>query len=159
MAKKTEDKKLKFIKETTEELLTLLKAEAKVEVFEDKENEAVKIELETEEPGILIGYHGETLSSLQVLLGSIFWKEFGQWQRVLVNVGDYRQKREESLRKMALLAAQRVRFSGEPTALPQLPPNERRIIHLALAGEKDIITESEGEGKFRRVVVKPASQK
>lgn len=155
MAKETKNKKLEFIKKTTEKLLKLLKVEAMVGVLEDKENEAVRIELETEEPGILIGYHGETLSSLQIILGAIFWKKFGEWQRILVNVGDYRQKREEILRRMALLAAQKVRFSGESTALPPMPANERRIVHLALAEEKDIITESEGEGKFRRVVVKP----
>lgn len=150
--------KIKETKEITEELLKLLLLEAKVEVSEDKENKAISVAIETEEPGILIGYHGETLSSLQLMLGIMVSKKINEWVRVVVNVGDYREKREEVLKRMALSAAQKAKFSQEPVTLPPLSGNERRIIHLVLTDNPDVTTESEGEGEERRVVVKPRPQ-
>lgn len=150
-----ENGKIKTTKDLTEKLLKLLGVEAKIEVGEDKENEAIKVQIETQEAGILIGYHGETISSLQLILGIIVSKKIGEWARVVVNVGDYREKREEVLRRMALTAAQRAKFANEPIVLPPLTASERRIIHLVLSGHPDVISESEGEGKDRRLVVKP----
>jgi len=150
--------KIQSTKEITEQLLKLLLLEAKVEVKEDKENNAINVAIETEEPGILIGYHGETLSSLQLMLGIMVSKKINEWVRVVVNVGDYREKREEVLKRMALSAAQKAKFSQEAVTLPPLSGNERRIIHLVLTDNPDVITESEGEGEERRVVVKPKPQ-
>lgn len=147
--------KLKIVQEIVEELLELLRVEAKVEVGEDKENEAVKVQIETEEPGILIGHHGETLNALQLILGLIINKKLEEWQRIIVNVGDYREEREKQLKNLALNTAQKVKFSREPAILTGLSSFERRIIHLALAEHPDIVTESEGEGNYRRLVVKP----
>lgn len=149
--------KTKTTKEITEELLKLMQVSAQVEVSQDKENEALNINLQTEEPGILIGYHGETLSSLQLILGIMISKKLNEWVRVAVNIGDYREKREEVLKRMALSAAQKAKFSQSPVTLPPLSGSERRIIHLALSDNPDVVTESEGEGQDRRVVVKPRS--
>ena len=146
---------LKLTQVTTEELLKLIGLEAKIQVAEDKENEAINVEIETPEPGILIGYHGETLSSLQLILGIMVSQKLGKWLRVLINVGDYRQKREEVLKNMALSAAQKAKFSNEPVVLPPLSGGERRIIHLVLADNPDVTSESEGEGQDRRIVIKP----
>ncbi|MFZ5365815.1 MAG: protein jag [Patescibacteria group bacterium] len=146
---------LKITKDLTEKLIKLLGIEAKIEVEEDKENEAIKVQVETKDSGILIGYHGETISSLQLILGIMVSKKIGEWVRVIVNIGDYWERREETLRRMALTAAQRAKFSSEPVVLPPLSSGERRIIHLVLAGHPDVISESEGEGKDRRLVVKP----
>lgn len=153
--KKIDADALKITKDLTKELLRLLGIEAKTEVEEDKENKAIKIQIETPDSGILIGYHGETLSSLQLILGIMVSKKIGEWTRTIVNIGDYRQKREETLRRMALSAAQKAKFSNEPVILPPLTAQERRIIHLTLSGHPDVISESEGEGEGRRVVVKP----
>lgn len=150
--------KIKTTKEVTEELLKLLLLEAKVEVSEDVENKAINVAIETEEPGILIGYHGETLSSLQLMLGIMVSKKINEWIRVVINVGDYREKREEVLKRMALSAAQKAKFSQESVTLPPLSGNERRMIHLVLTDNPDVTTESEGEGDERRVVVKPKPQ-
>ena len=147
--------KLKTVQETAEELLKLLKVEAKVGVTEDKENEAVKVQIETEEPGILIGHHGEALNALQLILGLIISKKLEEWQRIIVNVGDYREKRQEELKNLALNTAQKVKFSGQATTIPGFSSFERRIVHLALADHPDVVTESEGEGGYRRLVVKP----
>jgi spoIIIJ-associated protein len=150
--------KIQTTKDITEQLLKLVLLEAKVEVTEDKENNAINVAIETEEPGILIGYHGETLSSLQLMLGIMVSKKINEWVRVVVNVGDYREKREEVLKRMALSAAQKAKFSQEAVTLPPLSGNERRIIHLVLTDNPDVTTESEGEGDERRVVVKPKTQ-
>lgn len=148
---------VKIVEKETQKLLELMKAEAKIEIKEDKENEAIAIQLTIDEPGILIGYHGETLSALQLILSLLINKKLESWTRIIVNVNDYRQKREESLRMIALNSAQKVKFSGEPVVLTDLSPSERRIIHLALAEHPDVLTVSEGEGRERRLVIKSRS--
>ncbi len=163
MAEKTKDKKvtktstkpIKTVEGEAKKLLDLIKVKAKIEVSEDKENEAVAVQLTTEEPGILIGYHGETLSAFQLILSLIVNKKLEEWTRILVNVNDYRQKREESLRMMAMNAAQKVKFSNEPVVLTNLSPSERRIIHLALADHPDVVSVSEGQEQERKLVIKP----
>ena len=114
-----------------------------------------QVKIETEESGLLIGFHGETLASLQLILGLVVYKKLGEWTRVVVEVGDYRARREQQLRQMAESYAAQVLATGQPLALPYLPPIERRIIHLALQDRTDVVTESEGEGNQRRVVIKP----
>ena len=120
-----------------------------------QEPEILKFQIETSDQGIVIGYHGETLAAIQLLLSLMIENQTGVWQQVSVNVGDYRQRREETLRSLALTTAQRVKFSGQPWPLPPLSASERRIVHLALADDPDVVTESEGDGPSRRVVVKP----
>lgn len=155
MGGKMENKKLNIIKETAERLLKLLQIEATVEVLEDQQSGLVNVQIKTPEQGILIGYHGETLSALQLILGVLSGKRIGEWVKLTVNVGDYRQKREETLQRMALSAAQRAQFSGQPVVLENLSPPERRVIHLALSGHSEVETTSEGEGRERKLVIRP----
>lgn len=102
---------------------------------------------------ILIGRRGETLAALQLLMNLMLAKQSGRHERVIVDVEGYRHRREDNLRSMAERIADQVRRSGNPVMLEAMPPNERRIIHMALADYEDITTESEGEGDQRRVVV------
>ena len=146
---------MKLVEEETKKLLDLMRVEVGLEVNEDKENDGITVQLTTEEPGILIGFHGETLAAFQLILGLIVNKKLEEWTRVLVNVNDYRQKREESLRMVALNAAQKVKFSNEAVVLTNLSPAERRIIHLTLADHPDVESLSEGQGQERRLVIKP----
>lgn len=152
MSKKL-DKSLGIVKESAEELLAKLEIPATVAVeFVD---EVYQVKIETEESGLLIGFHGETLGSFQLILGLLVYKKLGSWVRVVVEVGDYRARREEQLRAMAESYAAQVLATGQPISLPYLPPIERRIIHLALQDRTDVETVSEGEGNQRRVVIKP----
>lgn len=146
---------LVIIDKMVDKFLKLSQTEAESSVSWDGENEAVRVQLETADPGVLIGYHGRNLSSLQLILGVMVSQKIGQRVRVIVNVGDYREKREEVLQKMALSAAQKVHFSGEPVALDSLTAQERRIIHLVLSENSEVETSSEGEGRERRLVIKP----
>lgn len=143
------------IKKITEELLEKLLIKATVEVAEDSQNQAFKIQIESEDSGYLIGYHGETIEALQLILSLMVYQKLGSWQRLVVNVGDYRQQREEQLKKLALNVAQKVKFSSEQQIIPNLSASERRVIHLALASHPDVYTESEGEGDQRTLIVRP----
>jgi len=137
-----------------EELLGKLEIVGSVSVTTD-ETDAFRVNIATEETGLLIGHHGKTLESLQVILGIIVSKKLGRWVKTYVNVGDYREKREEALMHMAQRAAERALVSGRPVELTRLSPAERRIIHLTLSGDDRIATESLGEGDDRVLLVKP----
>ena len=152
MNKPTEETK-KTVLTVTEDLLTRLEIVASVRVDTD-ETDAYRVDIDTEETGLLIGYHGKTLESFQIILGMIIAKALGEWSKVYVNVGDYREKREESLMYMAQRAAERVVESGRPVELPHLSPSERRVIHLTLSGDERVETESTGEGDHRTLIVK-----
>lgn len=142
------------VKKITEDLLDKLEASGVVTVVVD-ETGAYRVHIETEETGLLIGYHGKTLESLQIILGIITSKKLGEWVKVYVNVGDYREKREETLMLMAQRAADRAVSLGRPVELSHLSPAERRVIHLTLSGDDRVTTESTGEGNDRVLVVKP----
>ncbi|MBM3208740.1 KH domain-containing protein [Candidatus Shapirobacteria bacterium] len=152
---KASSEKIEVVKQVTEELIKHLGFEAEISVEEDKENQAVRVQLESPDAALLIGFHGEALGALQLILNLIIYRKLGEWIRVVVNVGDWREKREASLRDLALSAAQKVKFSGQPAVLSSLSPADRRVIHLVLADHEDVETVSEGEGEERRLVVKP----
>ena len=148
-----EDKKLKAIKEITDKLFELLEVKVESKIEKDKE-ETYHVDIKTEEGGILIGFHGEILRSIKHFLTLSLFKKFGEWVSVLVDVNDYWVKREEDLKDLARKTAERVVATGEPVSLPFLTAAERRIIHLTLSSHPQVSSESEGEGKERRVVVR-----
>lgn len=149
-------KNVEELKKLSDELFSLMSIpSAKIEVDYDKENEAYVVNVEApEETGLLIGKKGETLTSLQVVLGVLFKQKVGEWNRVIVNVGDYREKEEGYLRNLASATADRARETGQPQNLYNLKPWQRRIVHMALSEDKDLTTESVGEGEERYLVVK-----
>lgn len=118
---------------------------------------ALDLQLPEREAGALIGYHGDTISALQLMLNLLFYKKTGTWCKLVVNIGDYRQKREEALTRLAQETVEKVKASGQPMALFNLNPFERRTIHTLLAEDNDVTTESEGEGRNRHLIVKPAT--
>lgn len=145
--------KIEVVKKFTQELLDKVGIEATFSI-EEKE-EIVVANLQTDNPGILIGYHGQTLSAFRLILSMMVYRKLGEWVKILVDVGDYYQRRAETLKRMALSAAQKVKFSHREQELPPMSAAERRIIHLALTDDSEVKTESRDEGKNRRVVVKP----
>ena len=116
---------------------------------------AVNLQVSPADSGILIGYHAETLSSLQLILSLMVHQQLKSWYHLAVNVNDYRQNREATLTEMAHNAAQRVRLTGKEVVMPYLESFERRLIHMALSGEPDITTVSLGESRDRRLVIRP----
>ncbi len=158
---KTEKKKTlksspseEVIGKLAEELLGQVGFTATVSVL-PREEGGYSVQIESEEASLLIGFHGQTLAALQLILGLAVQKELGQWTPVYLNVGDYRERREDQLRHLAQSVAQRVRFSGQPQIINRLSASERRIVHLTLAEDEMVETISEGEGAQRHLVVRP----
>lgn len=142
------------VQQVAEDLLKRLEVSGQVSVAVDETN-AFRVHVETEETGLLIGFHGRTLESFQIILSLLVAKALGSYEKVYVNVGDYREKREESLMYMAQRAAERALALGRPVELGNLSASERRVIHLTLSGDERVVTESMGEGSSRTLVVKP----
>jgi spoIIIJ-associated protein len=148
-------KNVKILQSLTDELLSLMSTKAKGEVSYDKENESFVVNIDAgDETGLLIGKKGETLLSVQTILGFLLKQKVGEWNRILVNVGDYREKEEGYLKDLAASTAQRAKETGEPQNLYNLKAWQRRVIHMVLAEDKEISTESEGEGEDRYLVIK-----
>jgi len=110
---------------------------------------------EKEALGALIGRKGERLSALQHLVNLMLSRRLGAWTRVLVDVEDYRGRRERQLREIATRAAARVVETGKMLQLEPMPALERRWVHIALRDDPNVVTQSIGEEPNRRVVVLP----
>jgi spoIIIJ-associated protein len=136
------------------EMLGYMGIAATAEVIEEDEQQAV-IDIRGEELGLLIGKHGQTLAAVQHLLGLMVNKGEETRKRIILDAQGYRERREESLRHLALASARRAKQTGEPVTLDPLLPHERRIIHTALADDPDVTTRSIGEEPTRRIVIEP----
>lgn len=105
---------------------------------------------------LLIGRRGETLRSLQFMVNLLVSRQVQKWPQIVVDVGNYRQRRQESLEGLARRMAERVRQSGRPLMLEPMGAYERRLVHLALRDDPTVYTESSGEGENRKIVIYPA---
>ena len=140
-----------------EELMRLMDLQVTVEVQTgDTSRLNVVGEGEAKEAlGTLIGRKGERLSALQHLVNLMLSKKMGDWTRVLVDVEDYRGRRERQLRDLATRAAERVTETGKMLQLEPMPALERRWVHIALRDHPNVATQSIGEEPNRRIVVLP----
>jgi spoIIIJ-associated protein len=114
--------------------------------------EGVKVNFSGEDAAILLARNAEVLRALEYLCSKIFEKE---GKKIELDCNGYRAIREEELRLMALTAAENVKRLGKPYKLSPMSPDERRIIHLCVAEDPQIRTESEGFGENRKVVIYP----
>jgi spoIIIJ-associated protein len=144
-------------KEILEQIMARLEFNVSVEVAAGETNRlnVVGEGEEKEALGALIGRKGERLSALQHLVNLLLSKRVGEWTRILVDVEDYRGRRERQLRDLANRAAERVGQTGKMLQLEPMPALERRWIHLALRDHEGVATQSIGEEPNRRVVVLP----
>lgn len=120
------------------------------------ENSILKLditEVSEDDKGIIIGKRGNTLDELQFLLSLIVNKKRETYVKTVINIQDYREKREETLKNLARRTAERCRYYKRKIKLEPMNPYERRVIHSTLQDEKDIITYSEGSDPFRKVVI------
>jgi spoIIIJ-associated protein len=131
----------------------LLGLSLEMEVTEDEET--ISVSLQTEETGMLIGYHGETLEALQLVLALYLAKKTGAFKRVSIEVGDYKKNRSEWLEKLASDAKERAISENREVYLSDLKAWERRVVHMLLQEDKEVISESTGEGRDRVLVIKP----
>ena len=151
-------KEITVVEKLAKELFNLMGSAATLSVSFDKENDAVLVDIDAkEETGLLIGRRGETLNSIQTILGIMARQKTGEWARIIVNVGDWREKQESHLKELADQAALRAKETGQPQPIYNLSASQRRVIHLALAEDPEVETISEGEGEERYLIVKPAN--
>ena len=116
----------------------------------------IDAEGDEEEGGLLIGRRGQTLEAVQLLVGAIISRRTPQKLRIFLDAFGYRERRADSLRRMALEVAAQVRSTGQEAVTEPLNAAERRIIHTALQDETGISTYSEGQDPQRYVVISPA---
>lgn len=147
MAKENE-----IIKTETETLLKKIGIDAKVEVKE--ENDQYQVNITTQENALLIGKHGNTLSSLEHILTLIVAKKIGEFKRIIIEVGGYRKEREEYLKDLATRLKDEVLNSGLEKTIRGLKSWERRLIHMHFSEDKEVTTESQGEERDRVLVIK-----
>ncbi len=128
----------------------------RIESIESGEENIYRLNIESEEPSLLIGRHGENIFALQNIMKNIAWRKLPGDYKITVDVDDYRKRQEENVIKMAERKADFARSSQQPQSLPAMAPYFRRLIHLHLAEKfEDLVTESDGEGDFRHVIIKP----
>ena len=161
----TEDELTAQSKGILEELLRLMGFNATVVAeralpVEDSETQApVTFNITGDDDvGILIGRHGQTIASLQYILRVIITHRIKTSLPIIVDVDGYKQRRYEALRTTARRLAEQVKTRRTPFTLEPMPAFERRIIHLTLADDPNVTTQSIGEGESRKVVISPKNQ-
>lgn len=145
----TEDKAKSFLNE----VFAAMNMTVVIEASYDENEKTLDIDLSGDEMGVLIGKRGQTLDSLQYLVSLVVNKDENDYIRVKVDTENYRQRRKETLENLAKNIAFKVKKTRRPVSLEPMNPYERRIIHSALQNDKYVVTHSEGEEPFRRVVV------
>ena len=127
-----------------------MEVELKTEIDQDG---ALCVDMSGEHMGILIGKRGQTLDSLQYLANRVANKHQEGYVRVKLDTENYRERRQQTLEKLAGSIAYKVKKNKKPIYLEPMNPNERRIIHSALQRDPEVITKSEGKDPYRKVVV------
>ena len=115
------------------------------------------INVEGEDAGLLIGRRGETLQAFQFMVDLLVTRQEKQRAHIVVDVEQYRERRQRNLEALARRMAERVVATGRPIALEPMSSADRRIIHMALEGHGRVTTASDGEGRERKVTIQPAS--
>lgn len=140
-------KTLEFLNEYFDKMGVKLNIESK---YEDK---VLKFDITGEKAGIIIGYRGETLEALQLLVSTLVNRKKENYVKILIDVEGYRNKRVKSLEELALKVAHTVVTKRRSVTLEPMVPFERRVIHTTLQNHPKVKTESIGEEPYRKVVI------
>lgn len=163
---------LKRIEESVEEFFQKMTIDAKInikanvfeleEILQEKNSntdrasqDAVELDIQIDDPQILIGERGQTLNETQKLLKTILNKKIGKIFYLNLDINEYKKKKIEYLKGLAHDLADEVVLNKEPKILSPMSSYERRVIHTELSNRPDIKTESEGEEPYRSVVIRP----
>ena len=147
------DESVNAAKEFLQKVFNAMKIDVVMEKFINKNDGSVTFKLHGDDMGILIGKHGQTLDSLQYLTNLVANKNSNERVRVIIDVEDYRDRRIDTLTRLANRLADKVKRTGERVALEPMNPHERKIIHMALQGDRRVTTLSEGDEPYRHVVI------
>lgn len=141
-------------KQVLTDLLSKMGISATVEIARSLDDSApISLNIEGDDLGVLIGRRGQALSSLQYLVRLIVAEKAKKWVSINVDVDWYKKRHYEALKKLALRLAEQVIRRKRPITMEPMPADERRIIHITLANNPEVITQSTGEGESRRVII------
>ena len=143
--------------EVAKQLITglLERIGAKTEVEGFVKEGSLHLEIKSDQEGILIGTHGRTLDSLEILINRMVNKRLIRPVRVVLDIDDYRKRRADTLTKMALRLGEKAKRRGYPLTIGPFNAQDRRLIHIALKEDPSIRTESLGEGKLKKITIIP----
>lgn len=134
--------------------LGLTEDQIRIEIA-DEENINIFLNLPGDSAGVFVGHHGEGLASLRMIFSLMIFQRFSVWPKLHLNVNDYQERREETLKELAKSAAERCVSLQKEIILPNLSSYERRIVHMFLSEHPGVKTESRGEAPYRQMVVMP----
>ena len=126
-----------------------------VEINTEKTEAFIKINLTGPDLGVLIGRRGDTLDAIQYYINLAANKNAEKRERFILDIEGYRERREETLSRLALRLADKAKRKGKDVILEPMNPHERRIIHTALQNHSEVFTYSEGEEPYRKIVIAP----
>jgi spoIIIJ-associated protein len=152
-----EDDLLPRAREILEQVLAKMQEPATVTVAQEEDR--INLLIETSDAGLLIGKQGQTLDALQYLVTKMLAKQTRKKVRIAIDVEAYRARHNEALALLAQKYGEKVKRSGRPITLNPMNPYDRRIVHMALQGDKDLKTISRGEGLYKKVVISPVKKK
>ncbi len=142
---------------TLEDLLKHLSLDYSKIVIAEEEKDSYLINIQSDNPSLLIGYHGENIQALQHVLKVLAWKRMGSEQfNILLDIDDYRKRQEENVINLTQRKIDTLRKTGRKQIMPPMSPYFRRKVHLHCmgAGFDDVETFSEGDGDLRHIVIK-----
>ena len=157
LREESEELLLTSAKEILETLLERMQEKASVGVLQ--EDDRISLRIETDDAGLLIGKQGQTLDALQYLVTKMLAKKSRRKVRIAIDVEAYRARHNEALAHLAQKYGEKVKKSGRPVILSPMNPYDRRIVHMALQGDKELKTMSRGEGLYKKVVISPAKKR
>ena len=147
----TEKDAVKVVVEILDTLLGLLDVAGEVEVLSDEI--PLDLDIKGDDLGILIGRRGQTLASLEYITKLMVVGRLKAWIPLTIDVAGYKKRRRDSLQRLALYLAEQVKSRCRAITMEPMPADERRIVHLTLADNPDVTTQSMGEGESRKVVI------
>jgi spoIIIJ-associated protein len=142
---------VELAKQITEELLERIGVKAEVEGVLKEED--LHLGIKGDQEGILIGRHGRTLDSLQFLINRMVNKRLETPVRIVLDINDYRKRRTENLKRMAIRIGENVKSKGHSLTIGPFNAHDRRLIHIALKEDPSLRTESLGEGKLKKITI------
>jgi len=146
-----EEEAVKVVTEILDTLLELLGVTGNVEILSDEI--PLDLDIKGDDLGILIGRRGQTLAALEYITKLMVVGRLKAWIPLTLDVAGYKKRRRDSLQKLALYLAEQVKSRSHAITMEPMPADERRIVHLTLADNPDVTTQSMGEGENRKVVI------
>jgi spoIIIJ-associated protein len=141
----------KKVDEFLVDLFKTIGVEVTVQTFEEVDK--LYVEIVSESAGLIIGKRGKTLEALQLLMNIVMNRNRKEGRKIILDIENYRDKRENTLTELARKVAEKVKKTGRPQLLEPMNPFERRIIHLALQRDPLVNTKSEGSGNLKKIKV------